>query len=390
MSEVAVAMNKADESFSFSFEQVNDLECLADQWRKLESSSSACFFQSWDWIGCWITEAQVQPWLLVGRQFDRVALLGLLISSRQRRHGMICADALLLHQLGDKDKDIISIGYNGFVVDSNANEQIIGEAISFLRQITAVGFVELQLKSVSQNYWDHAQLSGFRRILISQNRSWRVNLQKIRHSGRAYIEYLSANTRYQIRRATRLYRTRGTLTTTVARDESEALHFFESLKELNTTYWLSRQKIGSFTYPFFERFHRRLIKDCLSKGTVELVRISAGNDPIGYLYNFVYNGTIYAYQSGFAYEDDPKLKPGLISHQLCIERHLRNGADTYDFLAGYGRYKTNLGIAGPDVFDLSLQKPTISLRIEDLLRTAKRRAISKIFSRDVANRIPTD
>jgi hypothetical protein len=57
MGEVAVAMSKADEGFSFSFEQVNDLECLADQWRKLESSSSACFFQSWDWIGSWITEA---------------------------------------------------------------------------------------------------------------------------------------------------------------------------------------------------------------------------------------------------------------------------------------------------------------------------------------------
>ncbi len=378
-------MNKADESFSFSFEQVNDLECLAIQWRKLESSSNASFFQSWDWINCWIAEAQVQPWVLVGRQFGYIVLLGLLLPSRQWRHGMIRADTLLLHQLGDKDKDIISIGYNGFIVDSNANGQIIDEAIAFLRHISTVDFVELQLKSVSQDYWNRAQLSGFRRVLISQNCSWQVDLQTIRHSGRAYIEHLSANTRYQIRRATRLYMTRGAVTITAAHDRSEALHFFESLKELNTTYWLNRQKVGSFTYPFFERFHRRLIQDCLSKGTIELVRISVGNVPIGYLYNFVYNGTVYAYQSGFAYENDSKLKPGLVSHQLCIEQHLHNGANTYDFLAGYGRYKTNLGIAGPSIFDLSLQKPAISLRVEDLLRTAKRRVVSKIFSRDIAN-----
>ena len=50
-------------------------------------------------------------------------------------------------------------------------------------------------------------------------------------------------------------------------------------------------------------------------GSVDLLRI-AGTRTLGLLLNFVHRGEVYAYQSGFAYTDDNRFKPGLLCHAL--------------------------------------------------------------------------
>ena len=108
------------------------------------------------------------------------------------------------------------------------------------------------------------------------------------------------------------------------------------------------------------------------RGTVEIVRVACGERVIGYLYNFVYHDTVLAYQSGLAYDADARLKPGLVAHCLCVDFHLREGARSYDFMAGEARYKASLGEPGPEMFHLLLQRPTGALRVEFGLRHFKR------------------
>ena len=148
--------------------------------------------------------------------------------------------------------------------------------------------------------------------------------------------------------------------------------FLEELKALHQRTWTGRGETGSFAYPFFERFQRRLIATCLPRGTVEIVRVTCGERVIGYLYNFVWRGTVLAYQSGLAYECDARLKPGLVAHCLCIDIHLAEGARIYDFMAGEARYKASLGEPGPEMYHLLLQRPTWALRVEFGLRHLKR------------------
>ena len=78
-------------------------------------------------------------------------------------------------------------------------------------------------------------------------------------------------------------------------------------------------------------------------------------------------------KTGFRYESDPRLKPGLVSHCLCINRHLDDGSDVYDFMAGDARYKANLGEPGPDMIYLLAERPTWPLQLESALHGAKRR-----------------
>jgi CelD/BcsL family acetyltransferase involved in cellulose biosynthesis len=60
-----------------------------------------------------------------------------------------------------------------------------------------------------------------------------------------------------------------------------------------------------------------------------------------------------------------------VSHYLCIERHLRECARVYDFMAGDYRYKNSLGTPGTEIFHLVLQRATPMLVTERALRRLK-------------------
>jgi len=199
-----------------------------------------------------------------------------------------------------------------------------------------------------------------------------VELAAVRAGGRPYLDGLSANTRQQLRRAMRGYEARGPLRLTVAATAAEALAWFERLATLHQATWTGRGREGAFAYPFFARFHRALIERHHAAGLVELAKVTAGEGEVGYLYNFLWRGRVLSYQSGFAYEADARLKPGLVSHALCIERHLAAGAAAYDFLAGDARYKTSLGRPGPRSAYLILQRPRLKFAVERGLARAKR------------------
>jgi CelD/BcsL family acetyltransferase involved in cellulose biosynthesis len=78
---------------------------------------------------------------------------------------------------------------------------------------------------------------------------------------------------------------------------------------------------------------------------VELLRVRAGNEDLGYLYNFLVDGKVLFFQSGFSYTDaeDARYKPGLVTHTVAIEHYQGRGFKEYDFLAGEARYKRSLG-----------------------------------------------
>jgi len=87
----------------------------------------------------------------------------------------------------------------------------------------------------------------------------------------------------------------------------------------------------------------------------------------------VHAARVYSYQSGFRYENDPAVKPGLVSHYLAIERHLTAGAAIYDFMAGATRHKQSLGTDRTMMLWATARRDRLRFRIEDALRALKHR-----------------
>lgn len=355
--------------FTVTIETGVDRVSLERWWRDLESRSDASFFLSWTWIGTWLELAPVNPAVLMAREGERVVALALLVPGMAHRHGWLTARSLHLHATGDETWDVIAIELNGVLVDRSVAAEATLAAMTHL--FSAGGeWEELHCPGVAPTFANG--LPGVETETRVDSGSAEVDLAAIRASGRPYLEHLSGNTRHQVRRAKRLYEERGPLRLTVAEDTEQALRDLDRLRVLHQAYWTRKGKPGAFARPFFTQFHRRLIERHHTPGLLEVVRVSAGSVELGYLYNFIWRGRVYAYQSGFAYEVDPKLKPGLVSHTLCVERHLGLGSVAYDFLGGDARYKTSLGQPGQRHAYLILQRPSWKFAIERGLKRAKR------------------
>src|SRR5205823_439645 len=110
--------------------------------------------------------------------------------------------------------------------------------------------------------------------------------------------------------------------------------------KLHQAYWKSRGEKGAFAQLNFVRFQGLLIGRGFARDEIDLLKVTAGDRVIGYLYNFFYRGRAYAYQSGFDYAlGGQHAKPGLTCHALAIAHYLARGASAYDFLAGDSQYK---------------------------------------------------
>jgi CelD/BcsL family acetyltransferase involved in cellulose biosynthesis len=347
------------------------MQDLALLWRDLEARADTTLFLSWSWIGAWIAELGHCPPVLFGEASGALVLLGLVVPQRRWEAGVIRVNGLRLHTTGERGKDCIAIEYNGFLVDRAWVGRIEAEAVGWLlRRATVGGRRRDELHVMGMLECDRAKFvpPGYLVQQPYRKPSWRIDLDAVRASGRSYLDTLSANTRQQIRRSMRLYQEAGPLSATRAVDVPTALCWLDGLKELHQRQWQARGEPGGFAFPFFERFQRRLVADCIPRGEVELLRVTRGEQAIGYVYNLVLRGHVGAFVTGFLYEDDKRLKPGLVCHTLAIERHLREGALVYDFLAGEHRYKSNLGAPGPDFVYLLIQRPTTVTRAEQLLR----------------------
>ncbi len=161
--------------------------------------------------------------------------------------------------------------------------------------------------------------------------------------GKGVFDVPGSSTRSQIKRAIKAYEAEcGPLVVRPARTPDEARAFFAELLELHNIAWQARGKEGAFAFQEILDFHLRMVPRAIVGGDVQLLRISAGDTILGVLYNFVWRGRVSSYQSGFAFSERNKLKPGLVCHTLAVKHCMEAGLSTYDFLAGNHRYKAQL------------------------------------------------
>lgn len=281
-------------------------------------------------MGC-LTEQRLDgPTLLEVRKDGAVAALGLF--NRHRR-------TLFLGETGDPGWDAVFIEHNGLLMarDHDAAALIqAGLRAAAARRLVLAGVDEAHLLAARA-------LPGSVRIRQTRPAPY-VDYAAL--PAGPYVASLSANTRYQIRRSDRRYEAGGELRIERAGTVAEAREFLAALAVLHQRYWESRGRPGAFAGAHFTRFHHALIERALPTREVDLLRVSAGHSVIGFLYNFIHRGHVYAYQSGFDYQGaEPHQKPGLTSHRLAIELYRSEGATRYDFLGGEDRYKTSLANA---------------------------------------------
>jgi CelD/BcsL family acetyltransferase involved in cellulose biosynthesis len=354
-----------------------DPDWLGQAWRALEAQSEPSFFRSWGWIGCWLEHLPPDrpPLLAIATRGHEVVGLGVFLARRKWRHGLVPIDSLGLHQSGEAALDSVHIEHNGLLAARSHAPAVWQATLGLLtcrsswREL-AVGGLE---RATAALCIDAARAQRCQVVVHQCRRSAHLDLAQLRRSGRGLTHALSRNTRHQLARARRLYEAIGPLSLRAARSTDEALAMLEQLKALHQRSWRRRGQPGCFVTPFFETFHRGLISRRFRHGEIQLLRAAAGSRPIGYLYNFAHGDRVYAYQSGFDYATDGRLKPGLVTHALAIEQAMREGFAIYDFMAGENRLKASLASHWSEMVWLSVQRPSAASWLKRQLAAVKGR-----------------
>jgi len=338
-----------------------DLAGLAAEWIELEQRADGNFFLSWRWIGSWLRATGARPLLVKAADNGTILALGLITPCHRKRH-FLSVNQLCLHETGVAEFDALTIEYNNFLIARAAPADTLIEILRALQS--------------REPGWDEILLSGIELPVASMARAAGLHVETDRISpvfgvdlsAQAGQDALSPNLRAQIRQSRAFAERSGPLSLEPARGSGQALEFFEKMAAFHTSYWQGRKKPGAFATDFSRSFHHELIASQSVLADVELLQLTAGSQVLGYLYNFLYAGRVYSYQSGFSYGDDNRHRPGLIAHVMAIERAKSSGLLVYDFLAGDAHYKARLGTRTGNMQWCRAQRDRPGLMAERTLR----------------------
>ena len=347
----------------------SDLSKIRSIWEPLSEQADAPYFLSWGWVENWLTGLPEALWpRLAVLTVKQEAIGAFFISTAEIvRHYLFKSRGLHVNATGRTQYDGIWIEYNRIL----------------LRPFTEITWSDIF--SQLPEPWDECyfagidtdtfpgnslhQLPGSYGLVVEDSApSPFVDLEMVRKNGGDYLSLLSANTRAQIRRAYRLYAKQGPVILEAASELGQAIEFFDELMLRHQKTWQARGAASAFASAYVAAFHRRLINSRFNFGEIQLLRIRAGDETIGCLYNLSYRKQVFFYQSGMSYKADKRLKPGLISHVEAIKYNAAQENSRYDFLGGFARYKNSLATGANQLMWVRIQRPRMRFKLENKLK----------------------
>jgi CelD/BcsL family acetyltransferase involved in cellulose biosynthesis len=292
-------------------------------------------------------------------------LIGLVLAGEKtlKKAGIPFWKQLYFFETGDRLVDVVTVEYNQPLCHPSHAQKVRTALRHWIETEGRKTYDEIVLNRILLEHQDDlTPRQGVEISVFRQDTAYAIDLQEVRDMG-GVLETLSSNTRYQIKRSMKKYEQRGTLKVEAAQTRDQAFQWFAEMGVLHQAYWIGKGDVGSFGYKNFLEIHEALLKTTPVNETVEVLKVSAGDHVIGYLYNFLYNKRVYYYLAGFAYEEDSHLKPGLVCHVMAGGYHAARGMNLYDFMGGAYQYKTNLGDPLDPMVGVCLQYRTLKWHV---------------------------
>lgn len=355
------------DNYSIQISPSIDLETLKRDWTAIQKLEDVPFFLTWSWVNIWLKTYNPKKLVVTARFGEEVVAIGLFTFSNNRSLYSIKTRQLRLHQTGDSQMDQIWMEYNDFLCTSEHRTLAVNACLKALR-IMNTDWDELVISMMTLSRGSEVVESNDTASIYIRRPCYTCNLQSIRDQDNHYLQSLTSNTRYQIRRSIRQYeKLHGELSLQVARDQQQALDFFQQAGPFH----LARWEDSGYKNKLFIDFHRNLIRTCFNDNSIDLLRVNSGNTTIAIMYYHIVGKKVFFYLHGLHFEDDPKLKPGLVAHSLASQYYLEQGMDIYDYMGGYSQYKHQLARQSEDLVTVIIQRSRSRFRLERMARNFK-------------------
>jgi CelD/BcsL family acetyltransferase involved in cellulose biosynthesis len=185
----------------------------------------------------------------------------------------------------------------------------------------------------------------------------------------AYVDGLSKKKKKRIFYYRRRLEKEGGFVERRLQERGEIPRFLDEIARLNRLRQGQKGMASAWQSARFREFHALVAPRLWDLGWLDLRLWERDGRSVAALYNFLYEGTIYYYQSGFDTEAFGNVSPGLVTISHVIEWGFNNRQRRYDFLVGAeGSYKEDYACQTEVASDLILYNQSA---YGQLLRSAR-------------------
>ena len=235
------------------------LDRLETRWRALATESGGSYFQDWGWVGCMAAERYPDPVLVEMHQDEKLVALALFNRGASRRDGT----SLHLQESIDPLLTSIFVEHNGPLVaiaDPVLRQAVLAALFTHAMRAPIDRLPpnprRLVLSGVGPDCADAAAMTGG---LVDEKSRRMAPFSDFGalDRDRPFIEFLSRNTRHQLRRSNRLYAAQGELAIRRADTVHEGMIYLAKMIELHDITWKARGKKGAFATEAVRRFYQK-------------------------------------------------------------------------------------------------------------------------------------
>jgi len=357
--------------------QIESIDDVAKHWKDLElNSENKNFFLSWEWIGSWLELVLPVTKVYFFSYKNKSEMLGacfLTICSVTRKKGMVRLKQLQMNEYLYGHYNMVN-GYSGILV-KRGNEQAAWNHLFSLAQSFNKTWDEFFISSIDEEQRKYCEIANGNQLACTLDKIcyvWKKTLPGDVSNLDGFVETFKRKSRQQLRQTIKAFSDIGPIALETAESLEQAEYFFQLMDETHTRRWQAVGKMGSYANTIWAEFHRKLIKRYFADGLIQLLKISVGDQPVGYLYGHVYRNKVYMHQTGFPQLDDNKLRSGYLSHLYAMLFNANQGLVEYDFLPDFANsYKKFFIDAGEEIVWLALRRNRMVYRWEMLIEKLK-------------------
>lgn len=368
-------MNHTNSIKFVCFDPFQEFSLVENYWKTMLKKSDQHYFLSWGWVSTWLgsIKGEVDVRLVVGFQHDEPMVAFFIGLVAKKKFGAFPSRTLSLNSTGSSYFDELYLEYNDILKDASVHFSID----DLLYAVKDIPWDEFLLPGLAFSFVTEtgvlttSEKNSSRVLVDEESPACFVNLEQVRTADLDYLRLISSNKRSQIRRSIKEYEKNGKIEITEAENVQQALEWFAELVILHQNEWESRGRAGAFSNKYLLQFHKDLISSRFDLGEIQILKVFNSTMVIGLLYNFIYNGRVYFYQSGLNYLPGNIYRPGMVSHYYSILHNAGKGLMYYDFLAGDAAYKTSLATDSQPVYWLRLFRSPLRYYFAVGMRRAK-------------------
>jgi hypothetical protein len=354
---------------------------LAQKWVTLQGKANSSAFIAWFWVKQWLAQKNLSTHnclcveVMQGQDTVGLALFG--IKTKKVFWGL-SFNQYFLHKSGNTKEDQTWIEHNTFLLHKDYEQQLSNEICQALAKIQSIDDIKIGLSS--PHFIDTLNFAGFNLRTELSSPGYLANLAGFTTLD-DYLASLSKNTRSHIKRSIKLLNQQNPLRLVLATDAAEKNTVLKNIADLHRIKWRSTVYGSGFDNPCFYNFHKGLIQDEHSAQNCRLYTLYQDDIALGHVYLLTQGDRWSFYLSALHFNDDNRIKVGLVIHSLVIEQAIKEGIKVYDFLAGEAQYKNSLSNAQPyEQHIYCFYRNTPLLLFRELLRKWKRLIFGRLFS----------